>query len=67
MPKIIIERTVDDYVDMLVSYFNTISNESFLKVSKGEITREEFLFDAENYLYKVLPQNRINDTEEIMV
>jgi len=39
MPKIIIERTVDDYVDMLVSYFNTISNESFLKVSKGEITR----------------------------
>lgn len=67
MPKIIIERTVDDYVDMIVSYFNTISNESFLKVSKGEITREEFLFEAENYLYKVLPQNRINDTEEIMV
>lgn len=47
------ERTTDDYVDMIISHYNSTTNEKYIKMNRGDISKEVFITDVKNYLNKI--------------
>ena len=47
------ERTEEDYIEMLTSYFISTTNDSYLRMTRGDISKEEFLKMVTGYLDKI--------------
>lgn len=58
------ERTPDDYVDILLHYFNSTTNDMFVKMNRGDVTRDEFIREVEKYLDKILPVKKGRDYKD---
>lgn len=60
------ERTQEDFVDMLTSYFTSETNNAFLRMKHGELTEDEFLILAKEHLDRIA-QNKPQEFKDAVV
>lgn len=59
-------KKLDDYVDILLRYFNSTSNEQFIQMNRGDMSKEEFMGHVEAYLDKIITLKNREQKEQVL-